>query len=160
MISSNHLSRVGSKLKKLFAEDEKIEGVPVRFYTPKGASGKLPVGIFTHSGGFCCGGLDQEDFSCRLVAKATPCILISVDYPLGPDHKQPEMFNSVLAVYKWVSISISINEQNARNPTPSPLRFVQLRITSLCRHGIIRINTGATSPSSSRSAAQQAVISL
>ncbi|TKA74716.1 hypothetical protein B0A49_02415 [Cryomyces minteri] len=82
--------------------DQTVDGVPIRIYTPDGASGKkLPVGVYTHGGGFICGNLDSEDPICRAVAKHTPCIIVSVDYRLGPKHKMPAMLDDTLTAYKW-----------------------------------------------------------
>ena len=60
--------------------DETADGIPVRIYNPQGASGKLPIGIFFHSGGYIVGNLDSEDACCRYIAKNTPCVIVSVDY--------------------------------------------------------------------------------
>lgn len=85
-------------------KDETVDGVSIRIYTPEGAEGKkLPVGVFTHGGGYICGNLDSEDPVCRIVAKNTPCIIVSVDYRLGPKHKMPAMLDDTVTAYKWVS---------------------------------------------------------
>lgn len=41
-------------------EDKAVDGVPVRIYTPPG-SGKKPVGIYTHGGGFVTGKITLLD---------------------------------------------------------------------------------------------------
>lgn len=83
-------------------KDMTIAGVKCRVYTPGSPTAPLPVGIFTHAGGFVCGDLDSEDAFCRVISKAVNCILVSVDYRLGPEHKLPAMLQDTLAVYQWV----------------------------------------------------------
>ena len=84
------------------AKDMTIAGVKCRVYTPGSSTAPRPVGIYTHGGGFVCGDLDSEDALCRVISKAVDCILVSVDYRLGPEHKLPAMLQDTLAVYHWV----------------------------------------------------------
>ncbi|KAB8261558.1 Alpha/Beta hydrolase protein [Aspergillus pseudonomiae] len=84
------------------ANDMTIAGVKCRVYTPGSPATPRPVGIYTHGGGFVCGDLDSEDALCRVISKAVDCILVSVDYRLGPEHKLPAMLQDTLAVYQWV----------------------------------------------------------
>ncbi|ESZ92801.1 hypothetical protein SBOR_6817 [Sclerotinia borealis F-4128] len=82
--------------------DASAEGVPVRIYTPPNPSGtKLPLGVYYHGGGYCVGDLDSEDVWCRYIAKNTPCIIVSVDYRLGPKHKLPVMLDDSVTAYEW-----------------------------------------------------------
>lgn len=77
--------------------------MPIRIYAPKDHSGgSLPVGVYTHGGGFVCGNLDSEDPICRAVAEHTPCIIVSVDYRLGPKYKLPTMLDDSVKAYAWV----------------------------------------------------------
>jgi len=82
--------------------DETADGVPVRIYTPPGATGKkLPLAVYFHGGGYLLGNLDAEDPWCRFIAKETPCIVVSVDYRLSPEHKLPVMLDDCVTAYKW-----------------------------------------------------------
>jgi versiconal hemiacetal acetate esterase len=85
-------------------KDIVIEGINCRVYTPcrNNAPGDLPVGVYTHGGGFVCGDLESEDVLCRAIAGAAPCIIVSVDYRLGPQYKLPVMMDDTLTVYSWV----------------------------------------------------------
>lgn len=85
-------------------KDGSVDGIKYRIYTPVEAASKgpLPVGVFTHGGGFVVGNLDSEDVLCRVVAQHTPCIIVSVDYRLGPEHKLPVMVEDTITVYNWV----------------------------------------------------------
>ncbi|TGO16081.1 hypothetical protein BTUL_0032g00440 [Botrytis tulipae] len=83
--------------------DTSADGVPVRIYTPSNASqnGELPLGVYFHGGGYCVGDLDSEDVWCRYIAKSVPCVLVSVDYRLGPKHKVPVMLDDSVKAFEW-----------------------------------------------------------
>ncbi|KAL2839404.1 lipase/esterase-like protein [Aspergillus pseudoustus] len=86
-------------------EDIKVNAkLTVRTYTPAAgvaASNQLPVGLYFHGGGFCCGDLDSEDTFCRLLAEGVPCIVISVGYRLAPEHKAPAQLDDALEAWNW-----------------------------------------------------------
>ena len=80
-----------------------VEGIKYRLYTPKEAakSGPLPVGIWTHGGGFMTGDLNTDELLCRVIAENAPAIIVNVDYRLTPEHKAPTQLQDTLNVYKW-----------------------------------------------------------
>ncbi|OJJ65608.1 hypothetical protein ASPBRDRAFT_35807 [Aspergillus brasiliensis CBS 101740] len=86
---------------KVLTVDMTIEGVKCRVYSPISQKESHPVGVYTHGGGFICGDLDSEDTLCRAISHAVDCIIISVDYRLGPEYKLPVMLEDTLAVYQW-----------------------------------------------------------
>jgi versiconal hemiacetal acetate esterase len=47
------------------------------------------------------GDLNMDDPLCRIFAENGPCILISVDYSLTPEHKWPTQLDECMKVYKW-----------------------------------------------------------
>ncbi|KAI9647355.1 hypothetical protein NHQ30_003740 [Ciborinia camelliae] len=82
--------------------DVSAEGIPVRIYTPPNPSGQnLPLGVYYHGGGYCMGNLDSEDVWCRFIAKNASCIIVSVDYSLGPEYKLPVMLDESVKAYEW-----------------------------------------------------------
>jgi versiconal hemiacetal acetate esterase len=87
---------------KVSIKDISIEGINCRIYSPVSQRAPRPVGIYTHGGGFISGDLDSEDPLCRAIADAVDCVIVSVDYRLGPEHKLPAMLQDTLAVYQWV----------------------------------------------------------
>lgn len=92
--------------------NETVDGVPVRIYNPQGNDGKkLPVGMYYHGGGYLVGNLDSEDAWCRYIAKNTPCVIVSVDYRLGPKYKMPVMLEDSLAAAQWVCFASSDRER-------------------------------------------------
>lgn len=83
------------------AQDGEVDGVKYRLYKPKNASGSLPVGVWTHGGGFMTGDLNADDAFCRLVSEHAPAVIVNVDYRLTPEFKSPAQFEDTMAVYNW-----------------------------------------------------------
>ena len=86
------IAQLGAPEPVAHVEDRTIPGatgaIPIRIYTPKG-SGPFPLLVFFHGGGFALGDLDTHDGLCRSLANGAGCIVVSVDYPLAPEHKFP-----------------------------------------------------------------------
>jgi acetyl esterase len=80
--------------------------VPVRVYRPIGvpADGRaLPVVVFFHGGGYVLGDLDSHDGLARALANGSQSVVVSVDYPLAPEHKFPGPVNAGYAATTWVA---------------------------------------------------------
>ncbi|GAA4169215.1 alpha/beta hydrolase [Gryllotalpicola koreensis] len=77
--------------------------LPLRIYRPTAAVGPAPVIVFFHGGGFVLGDLDSHDALARSVANAAGMVVISVDYPLAPEHKYPSQVDAGLAATTWVA---------------------------------------------------------
>ena len=86
-------------------EDRVIPGpggdLPVRIYTPEGASGGCI--LYFHGGGWVICNLDTHDGPCRALANLTGSTLISVDYRLAPEAKYPAAAEDCYAATRWVS---------------------------------------------------------
>lgn len=87
-------------------EDLAIPGpageIPVRVYRPD-VAGTHPVVVFFHGGGFVMGGLDTHDDLCRRITAGTPCIVVSVDYRLAPEHPFPAGVDDCVAAVQWAA---------------------------------------------------------
>jgi len=81
---------------------EVAPGVKARIYTPKGATGPLPVVVYYHGGGWVIANLDTYDPSVRALAEQTGAIFVSVAYRQAPEHKFPTAHNDSFAAYQWV----------------------------------------------------------
>ena len=82
--------------------------VPLRFYKGAGApDGPLPALIFAHGGGWVIGDCDTHDYVCRKFANDVGCIVISVDYRLGPEHRFPAAIDDSLAAARWIAAEAS-----------------------------------------------------
>jgi acetyl esterase len=86
-------------------EDRNIPGpdgdLPVRIFTPEGVSGPLPVLVFFHGGGWVVGDLDSHDAMCRILSGGAGCLVIAVDYRMGPEHPFPAAPNDAIAALNW-----------------------------------------------------------
>jgi acetyl esterase len=76
--------------------------VPVRLYTPAGP-GPWPVLVYCHGGGFVVGRLDEFEPLCTFFAEDTPCLVVSVDYRLAPEHPYPAAAEDAWEVLTWVA---------------------------------------------------------
>ena len=75
--------------------------IPIRHYIPHGdASG---ICVYFHAGGWVVGDLDLSDATCRRLAGAAHCEIISVDYRLAPEHPFPVPLDDALATLEWAS---------------------------------------------------------
>ena len=83
------------------------DNVLVRSYTPISQGTRLPIGVFSHPGGFCSGTIDAEDAFCRMVASKYPCIVVSVDYRKAPMVEIHTVFQDVCDAFAWVYIQRS-----------------------------------------------------
>ncbi|TGE13433.1 alpha/beta hydrolase [Hymenobacter elongatus] len=81
---------------------EVAPGVRARIYTPKGATGPLPVVVYYHGGGWVIANLDTYDPSVRALAEKTNAIFVSVAYRQAPENKFPTAHNDSFAAYQWV----------------------------------------------------------
>lgn len=87
-------------------QDRTIPGpaqpIPIRVYWPVTAR-NLPALIYFHGGGWVIGNLDSVDRSCRALANASGCVLISVDYRLAPEHRFPAAVEDADAAVRYVA---------------------------------------------------------
>lgn len=75
--------------------------LPVRVYTPKGATGPLPVVVYYHGGGWVIANKEVYDGGARALSKLANAIVVSVDYRQGPEHPFPAAHDDALATYEW-----------------------------------------------------------
>lgn len=81
-----------------------VAPVPIRIYRPPGTSDQpLPALVYFHGGGWCIGDLDSHDHVCRWLAAHSACVLISVDYRMGPEHKFPAAVEDAFAATEWIA---------------------------------------------------------
>jgi acetyl esterase/lipase len=80
-----------------------LTDVPVRIYWPPvETADDLPVVVFYHGGGWSIGDLDTHDHVARAHAVGTGAIVVSVDYPLAPEHPFPAGVEDAWAALQWV----------------------------------------------------------
>jgi len=96
-------------------EDRKIPSlggdIPIRIYTPAGIP-PFGVLVYFHGGGWVLGNIAMTDLPCRLLANASGCMVVSVEYRLAPEHKFPAGPEDCYTATKWVydnSASLNID---------------------------------------------------
>jgi acetyl esterase len=76
--------------------------IPVRIYTP--ASNGTGAGLaYFHGGGFVIGDLGTHDGTCRALANASGCTIVSIDYRLAPENKYPAAAEDCYAGLRWLA---------------------------------------------------------
>lgn len=100
------LAQLGAPEPIAHVADRMIPGpaamLPIRIYTPEGR-GPFPILVFFHGGGFVLGDLDTHDGICRYLANRACCLVVSVAYPLAPEHKFPAAPKACYAATQWVA---------------------------------------------------------
>jgi acetyl esterase len=82
--------------------------IPIRIYTPAGASDRpLPCLVYLHGGGWVLGDIETHDCTCRIVANRSGFKVVSVDYRLAPEHKFPAPLDDCYAAVEWVAANAS-----------------------------------------------------
>ncbi|KIW69912.1 hypothetical protein PV04_02228 [Phialophora macrospora] len=79
--------------------------ITVRIYRPLAPADTRPVMVYAHSGGWCMGGLDTDEFVCQLLCMRLGIIIVSVGYRLAPEWPYPTPVLDVYDIMKWVSIN-------------------------------------------------------
>ena len=92
-----------------------MPGVKVRIYTPKVATGTLPVVVYYHGGGWVIANLDTYDASVRGLVEKTGAIFVSVAYRQAPELKFPTAHNDSFAAYQWVLRNAASFKGDAQN---------------------------------------------
>jgi len=91
------------------AEDMAVPGPPgapdvrVRVYRPAGPVDALPGLLYIHGGGMVIGSPDTEDPISRRLAAEVPCVVVSVDYRLAPEHRHPAAVEDCFAALEWMA---------------------------------------------------------
>ena len=86
-------------------EDRAVPGptgpIRIRIYRPPGAEGVLPGLVYFHGGGWVIGSIDTHDGVARALCARTPCVVVSVDYRLAPEHRFPAAVDDAWAATVW-----------------------------------------------------------
>ncbi len=61
-----------------------------------------PCVVFFHGGGFFGGTIETVENQCKLLAELSGSVVISVDYPLAPEHPYPIGFDVCYETVEWV----------------------------------------------------------
>jgi acetyl esterase len=87
-------------------EESKVPGpdgdIPVRIYRPDAAPDHATL-VYFHGGGWVVGSLDSHDGVARFLCRFGRCVVVSVDYRLGPEHRFPAAVDDAWAATTWVA---------------------------------------------------------
>jgi len=81
------------------------EPMRVRVYKPA-KTGKLPVVVYFHGGGWVFGNIDSYDEMARLICAECDVVVVNVDYLLAPEHRFPEPLLSCVESVAWTKQNI------------------------------------------------------
>ncbi len=76
--------------------------LPARIYTANGDAGTA-VFVYLHGGGNIRGNIGTHDSTCRVLADAGKCAVVSIDYRLAPEHPFPAAFDDAVAATRWLA---------------------------------------------------------
>ena len=74
----------------------------VRIYTPKDTASSYPVIVYYHGGGWVIADINVYNASAQGLCEQAKAIVVSVEYPKGPEHKFPAAHMVCFDAYKWV----------------------------------------------------------
>ena len=75
----------------------------IRIYTPKQpAAAIMPVIVYYHGGGWVIADINVYSASAQGLCEQTGAMVVSVEYPKGPESKFPAAHNVAFDAYKWV----------------------------------------------------------
>lgn len=74
---------------------------PVWRYNPASQKNERPCLVFFHGGGFVAGDTATVENQCKLIAQLADAVVLSVDYPLAPEHKHPAGFEACYHTVCW-----------------------------------------------------------
>jgi acetyl esterase len=83
--------------------DVTSDGVALRVYRPKQASGALPGILYLHGGGFCIGSIDSEHAGAVILANAVNAVVVNVEYRLAPEHPYPSGLDDCYTGLKYLA---------------------------------------------------------
>ena len=89
-------------------DDTTIPGGPsgevsIRILRPQGASGDLPVILYTHGAGWVFGNAHTHDRLCRELAVGTGAAVVFTNFSLSPEARYPTAIEEIYAVLEWVA---------------------------------------------------------
>jgi acetyl esterase/lipase len=89
-------------------EDSTIPGGPsgqvsIRILRPTGATGRLPVILYTHGAGWVFGDAHTHDRLIRELAAGTGAAVVFTNYSLSPEARYPTAIEEIYTVLEWAA---------------------------------------------------------
>ncbi|GBE77986.1 AB hydrolase superfamily protein [Sparassis crispa] len=85
-------------------EDIALSKCTMRVFTPEGnpPSEGWPVFLFFHGGGWTLGNINTENAFSTNMCKRANCVVVSVDYRLGPEEPYPAAVEDAVEALRWI----------------------------------------------------------
>jgi acetyl esterase len=80
--------------------------IPLKIYRPLQDAASLPTVVWFHGGGWTTGSLGTGDILARAVCRATPAVVVSVDYRLAPENPWPAGLDDAMSALAWARAHI------------------------------------------------------
>ncbi|WP_436936475.1 alpha/beta hydrolase [Halovenus marina] len=74
----------------------------IRTFTPT-LDTQLPILVWFHGGGWVTGGIESSEPLLRTLANQVPCLVITVDYRLAPEHPFPAALDDAFTAIEWTT---------------------------------------------------------
>jgi acetyl esterase len=74
----------------------------IRIYTPKAGKAPYPVIVYYHGGGFVIADINVYNGGAQGMCEQVGAIVVSVEYPKGPEHRFPAAHIVSFDAYQWV----------------------------------------------------------
>jgi len=74
----------------------------IRIYTPKEAASSYPVIVYYHGGVWVIADINVYNVSAQALCEQVGAIVVSVEYPKGPENKFPAAHITAYSAYEWV----------------------------------------------------------
>lgn len=105
-ITSTSLAPVAAPLRPLErVEEHRVPGAEraliARLYAPPDLDGPRPLVLYFHQGGFVVGDLDWSAPFCSVLATRARCLVLAIDYRMGPEHRFPAAQEDAWTVYRF-----------------------------------------------------------
>ncbi|KAK0268104.1 hypothetical protein LTR91_016719 [Friedmanniomyces endolithicus] len=104
-------AEMGGSISGVKESDHQVEmrdghKITCRTYHPE-SSGGSPLFVMYHGGGWCIGGLENEELLCRLMTSKLGMTCVNVDYRLAPEHQFPVPILDCYDATKWAAENAS-----------------------------------------------------
>lgn len=74
----------------------------IRVYTPKQGRAPFPVIVYYHGGGWVIADINVYSASAQGLCEQVGAVVVSIEYPKGPEKKFPAAHNTAFEAYQWV----------------------------------------------------------
>ncbi|HEX4219205.1 MAG TPA: alpha/beta hydrolase [Acidimicrobiales bacterium] len=100
--ASQHVDTTGVAFEDRLVPAVGGHDIPVRLYTPRDRSERVPGVLYIHGGGFAVGSVESEHAGAVLLARSVDTAVVSVDYRLAPEHPFPAGLDDCYDTLTWM----------------------------------------------------------